>query len=130
MTRKSISKRNKKKTARERISEVIIPGSTGGFYTLIPGVSVIFILLAIYVYAFFAGKEVPEPFVELLWVGVALMGVHNGRAVFNDRANGRVAEAAIEYTESGEEVEVDSGNVSMKVDKKPVTEEEKESVKG
>lgn len=128
-------KKNNRKTIIQRIDAVIIPGSTGGFYTLVPGIMIIFILLGIYIYAFVKGKTLPEPFVELLWVGVALMGIQNGRAVFDGRSASRIAQSAVDEADIGEEVEVESPSSNVKVRKQAVqpveqTEEEKEAVKG
>ena len=71
----------------QRLQRIIIPGSTGGLYTLIPGALGFFVVLALYVHSYFSGKEMPAVTGEMLLTSVSMLGVHQIRGISADRAN-------------------------------------------
>lgn len=70
-----------------RLRRVIIPGTTGGLYTLVPGVSGFYLLLFLFAHSYFTGRPLPGAFGELLAGCIAMMGVHQIRGSLADRAN-------------------------------------------
>jgi hypothetical protein len=66
---------------------VIIPGTTGGLYTLVPGVTGFYLMLFLFAHAYFTGHPLPGAFGELLAGCIAMMGVHWVRGSLSDRAN-------------------------------------------
>lgn len=70
-----------------RLRRVIIPGTTGGVYTLIPGVIGFLTVLVLYVDSYRTGKPMPDVTGELLTASVTMLGVHTLRGISADRAN-------------------------------------------
>ena len=70
-----------------RLRRVIVPGTTGGLYTLIPGAIGFFTVLAVFVVGFFTGREVPIVAGDILLASVGMLGVHTVRGISADRAN-------------------------------------------
>lgn len=70
-----------------RLRRVIVPGTTGGVYTLIPGALGFFIVVLLYVHSYFTGRDMPGVTGELLTASVGMLGVHTLRGISADRAN-------------------------------------------
>lgn len=70
-----------------RLRRVLVPGTTGGVYSLIPGAIGFFTVLTVFVIGFFTGREVPGVATEILFASVGMLGVHTWRARAADRAN-------------------------------------------
>ncbi|KQR25565.1 hypothetical protein ASF71_18965 [Deinococcus sp. Leaf326] len=66
---------------------MIIPGTTGGLSTLVPGVQGFYLLLILFAHSYFTGRPLPGAFGELLARCIAMMGVHQIRGSLADRAN-------------------------------------------
>lgn len=81
-----MSKR-RSETPGQRLRRVIVPGTTGGVYTLIPGALGFFVVVALFVHSYFSGKPMPGMTGELLATCVGLMGLHTVRSTSADRAN-------------------------------------------
>lgn len=117
----------------QRIDAVIIPGTTGGLYTTIPGFIILMTTLAVYVLAYFENKKPPEEFRDLLIAAVSLLGLHNGRAIFNARGATSVAKEGIDNIGSGEEITISTPEGSVKAKKEKAdsdwTEEELEHMR-
>lgn len=74
-------------TPGQRLARIIVPGTTGGIYTLIPGALGFFVVLGVYVHSYATGKPMPDVTGEMLLATVSMLGVHTARAVSADRAN-------------------------------------------
>lgn len=96
----------RRKTIGERIDEVVIPGTTGGLYTIWSGTLLLLLSGGAALYGLIQGKEVPSIFDQLVYGGLGLMGVHAGRSVFANRNAGNVAERAVEGIDIGEGVSI------------------------
>lgn len=72
---------------RTRLRRVLVPGTTGGLYTLWPGALGFLTVLGLYVHAYASGRQLPAVTGELLTASVGMLGVHTVRGVFADRAN-------------------------------------------
>lgn len=70
-----------------RLRRVIVPGTTGGLYTLVPGVRGFYVLLGLFAHSYFTGRPLPAVFGELLAGCVTMLGVHTVRGISADRAN-------------------------------------------
>lgn len=70
-----------------RLRRVIIPGTTGGVYTLIPGALGFFTVLVLFVHAYFSGRQLPAVTGDVLLASVGMLGVHTVRGISADRAN-------------------------------------------
>lgn len=136
------SKKNKPKRIQEddisigkRIKRVIIPGSTGGFYTIFLGTAIIIVCIWAFIHSVLTG--IPATGLsDMMFGAVGLLGVHTVRGAFADRGNAQIAIEGLDQTQPGQSSYVDtpSGVVSTEiapnVNLQPVTEEQKESVKG
>lgn len=71
----------------QRLQRVLIPGTTGGLYTLLPGAFGFFVILGVYVHGYATQKELPAVTGELLLAVVTMLGVHTARGISADRAN-------------------------------------------
>ncbi|SMB85721.1 hypothetical protein [Deinococcus hopiensis] len=71
----------------QRLQRVLVPGTTGGLYTLVPGATGFYVILGVYLHAHFTGREAPAMTGELLTAVVAMLGVHTLRGISADRAN-------------------------------------------
>ncbi|WP_027459253.1 hypothetical protein [Deinococcus murrayi] len=70
-----------------RLRRVMVPGTTGGVYTLLPGALGFFVVLALYVHSYATGRPMPGVTGELLTASVGMLGVHTLRGISADRAN-------------------------------------------
>lgn len=70
-----------------RLRRIIVPGTTGGLYTLLPGALGFFVVLALFVHAYFTGRQLPAVTGDVLLASVGMLGVHTVRGTFADRAN-------------------------------------------
>lgn len=70
-----------------RLRRVIIPGTTGGLYTLLPGALGFFTVLLLFVHAYFSGRQMPAVTGDILLASVGMLGVHTARGISADRAN-------------------------------------------
>jgi hypothetical protein len=66
---------------------VIVPGTTGGLFTLVPSVTGFYLLLILFVHSYFTGRPLPSVFGELLTGCIAMLGVHWVLGSLADRAN-------------------------------------------
>lgn len=71
----------------QRLGRVVVPGTTGGIYTLIPGALGFFVVLGVYVHSYATGKPMPDVTGEMLLATVSMLGVHTARGISADRAN-------------------------------------------
>lgn len=72
---------------RVRLSRVLVPGTTGGVYTLFPGTLGFLVVLGLYAHSALTGRAMPDTTGELLTASVTLLGVHQLRGSLADRAN-------------------------------------------
>lgn len=70
-----------------RLRRVVIPGTTGGLYTLLPGALGFFTVLLLFVHAYFSGRQMPAVTGDILLASVGMLGVHTARGISADRAN-------------------------------------------
>lgn len=70
-----------------RLRRVLVPGTTGGVYTLVPGAIGFFTVLGVFVVGFFTGRAVPAVAGDILLASVGMLGVHTWRAKAADQAN-------------------------------------------
>lgn len=103
---KSIRRPVAKKSIAERIDAVIIPGTTGGFYTTLPGAMLLLSTLGVSIHSYLTGRNVPTIFSDLLLSGVGLLGVHSARAALTSRNTTDTARDAIDSLEKDESVTV------------------------
>lgn len=82
-------------TGRERLARILIPGTTGGLYTLWPGTIGFAVVIVVYVHSYLTGKPAPGITGELLWACVGLMAVHTGRGMVADRYNAQAGFAPV-----------------------------------
>lgn len=71
----------------QRLSRVVVPGTTGGVYTLIPGVISFLVVVALFIHSHFTGRPMPTVTGELLTASVGLMGLHTLRGASADRVH-------------------------------------------
>lgn len=83
-----------------RFRRVIVPGTSGGFYTLGCGTLGFVAVVAAYLGSFWTGKPMPPLTGELLVASVTLLGVHTTRGILADRENAKngVAPVPVEPT--------------------------------
>lgn len=70
-----------------RLARVIIPGTTGGLYTLWLGALGFLTVLVVFVHGYWTGRDLPGVTGEVLIASVGLMGVHTVRGAAADRWN-------------------------------------------
>lgn len=91
-----------------KLRDILIPGTTGGFYTLIPGSLGFLIVLVAYLTSYvtcMASAGCVEPVAhpatgELLTASVAMLGVHATRATLADRANAKAGYGPVPVTDN------------------------------
>ncbi|MVN88972.1 hypothetical protein GO986_19715 [Deinococcus sp. HMF7620] len=71
----------------QRVRRVIIPGTTGGFYTLTLGALGFLTVLGVYVHSYVTGRAMPDLSGELLAGSLVALGVHQVRGISADRVN-------------------------------------------
>jgi len=74
-------------SARARLRRIIVPGTTGGLFTLYPGALGFLVVLALLVHAYFTGRQLPTVAGDVLLASVGMLGLHSARASVADRAN-------------------------------------------
>ncbi|WP_019585205.1 hypothetical protein [Deinococcus apachensis] len=83
-----------------RLRRVIVPGTSGGLYTLLCGTLGFGAVVYAYIASFHTGKPMPLMTEALLTASVALLGVHTTRGILADRENAKngVAPVPVEPT--------------------------------
>lgn len=80
-------RRHKSETPWQRLGRVVVPGTTGGVYTLIPGAISFFVVVGLFVHSYFSSTPMPNVTGELLTASLGLMGLHTLRGASADRVN-------------------------------------------
>ncbi len=70
-----------------RLRRIIVPGTTGAVYTLWPGTLGFFVVLCLFVHAYFTGRQLPAVTGDVLLASVGMLGVHQWRGSRADQAN-------------------------------------------
>jgi len=73
--------------ARARLRRIIVPGTTGGLFTVYPGTLGFLVILGLFVHAYFTGRQLPAGIGDVLLASVGLLGLHTARGTSADRAN-------------------------------------------
>ncbi len=107
-----------------RINSVLIPGTTGGLYTIGSGFMLIVITAGVYLFGFIFNKPIPNQFNDLLYSAVGLLTIHAGRAIFGERSTAQIARQSIAGLQSGQEINVNAqdGTVSAEMNQTPYAE--------
>ncbi|SMB93217.1 hypothetical protein [Deinococcus hopiensis] len=73
----------------QRLQRVLVPGTTGGLYTLVPGATGFYVILFMHAHSYFTGKPPPNEAITsfILTACVSMLGVHQIRGISADRAN-------------------------------------------
>jgi hypothetical protein len=100
-----------------RINRVLIPGTTGGLYTIFSGAMLIFMTAGVYLFGFMFNKPIPNQFNDLLYSAVGLLTIHAGRSIFGGKNVAEMTRDSIKGVRTGEQIEIDTPDGNIRAEK-------------